>query len=156
LPHSFRCVCHSNMKFHLFFDLTNNLFLIVETVLNEGRPLQTRFTNHSINIGNFEAQIYQSFVLDLLSIGKMQFTNFLNYVTHRVLYYMNMSINLQILWVQITVLLTLVTCFNSTLIKHVHCVSFRVFFKKKHRWIYSLKLIFINNKSTFCLITYQV
>ena len=53
-----------------FFDLTNNLFLIVETVLNEGRPLQTRFTNHSINIGNFEAQIYQSFVLDLLSIGK--------------------------------------------------------------------------------------
>jgi hypothetical protein len=57
----------------LFFDLTNNLFLIV---LNEGRPLQTRFTNHSINIDNFEAQIYQSFVLDLLSIGKHAVHNF--------------------------------------------------------------------------------
>ncbi len=116
------------MKFHFFLiwrticfwlfwmkaDLYKHVLLITQSILIISKH---KFINH----------LYWIYC----RLGNMQFTIFLNYVTHRVLCYMNMSINLQILWVQIAVLLTLVTCFNSALIKHEHCVLFRVFFFKK-------------------------
>ena len=51
MPPSFQFFFHSNTKYKVFrFD---NLNLIVWTVLNEGQPPRTCFTNQSINIGNF-------------------------------------------------------------------------------------------------------